>query len=481
MKKTLKLAGLLLALVMVLSMLPIAAMAEDTNVITVNGAIDGKVYTAYKIFDIVSYDNTADPATAIYKVNTAFAGLFADGADGLDYFDISDDANEFVTVKTGKNTAADMQEFAKIALAYAEDEEIVGISSEAAASGTATIAVNEAGYYLVDSVIGSLCALNNTIPNATVVEKNEVPTITKTVKNTDNGDSAFADSTTASIGDIVTFKFVITIPKATDWAKAGAENFVVTDSMTAGLTLVKDETHPVTVGTLTDGTEYTYADATQGFTLTFDEDYLDTLADEATIEVTYSALVNAAAVNTVDTNTVTLAYGDSQSTSDTATVTNYGFDLAKIDGTSKAVIDGATFKLYDAATDGNEIALVLDNGVYRPALTGETGVAVPANVARIDGLAKGTYYLEEVTAPAGYNKLTERQEVVINGDIDFAGTVALNTVTNGTTGGVLVANNQGSVLPETGGMGTTLLYVVGAILVIGAGVLLVSKKRMAAK
>ena len=92
----------------------------------------------------------------------------------------------------------------------------------------------------------------------------------------------------------------------------------------------------------------------------------------------------------------------------------------------------------------------------------------------ISGLANGTYWLEETAAPAGYNMLESRQSITIEGANKNA------TVTEGvyTEGGVQVINEAGTVLPSTGGMGTTIFYTLGGVLVVGAAILLVTKKRV---
>ena len=151
----------------------------------------------------------------------------------------------------------------------------------------------------------------------------------------------------------------------------------------------------------------------------------------------------------------------------------FGFNVQKY---KESVADankltGAKFKLYDAATDGNEIPVVkVSDGVYRVAVAGETGVEIEAGAAQIFGLDEKTYYLEETVAPAGYNILTERVAVAIVADTVNADGI-LNSKIN-------VINNAGALLPSTGGMGTTLFYVIGGLLVVCAAVLLVTRKRM---
>ena len=140
-------------------------------------------------------------------------------------------------------------------------------------------------------------------------------------------------------------------------------------------------------------------------------------------------------------------------------------------------MDGAKFRLYDSKTDGNEIPVVkISDGVYRLAKAGETGVEMETFNGQIEvrGLdANTTYWLQETKAPDGYNKLPDRVEVKIEGSNLNA------TVENGAwaNGGVHVVNKTGSLLPSTGGMGTTLFYIGGGALVVLAIVLLVIKKR----
>lgn len=93
----------------------------------------------------------------------------------------------------------------------------------------------------------------------------------------------------------------------------------------------------------------------------------------------------------------------------------------------------------------------------------------------IEGIKAGTYYLKETEAPKGYNLLKTIQKIEILED----GSIKLNGTEN--TGNVRVQNNKGSLLPSTGGMGTTLIYLIGGALVLGSGIVLANKKRAKAK
>ena len=491
MKKTLKLAGLLLALVMVLSMLPIMASADDAKTITVNApaaAQDGETYHAWQILSIESKTGSTDDdnlASATYKVGTDWKAFFTTGA-GAAYFDVSTDGLDYVTLKKDTDgesivpTDAQMAALAKAALTYA-----AGVSTTLTAdtvSDVAEITVPSDGWYLVDSSVGTICMITNAASNVTINDKNTVPTISKTVANTTKSFAADEDNT-ASVGDVMTYTVVIS-------AKPGATKYVFHDVMDAGLTYNNDVAVSVGGAALAN-TNYSTTTATDDtLTVTFTQAYLDTITAATDITITYTATVNAAAIEDADSkvdNKAKLNYGDDSYTeTDTATVYTYGFDLAKYDGNTDKVIDGATFSLWTDATTGTEIALYYDetNGYYRPAVGSESASDIAVGVAKVEGLANGEYYLQEENNPAGYNKLASRVKVTIeDGDVFFTASApsAVGDDISSTAGGVLIENKQGSVLPETGGIGTTIFYVIGAILVIGAGVLLVSKKRMAAK
>ena len=152
------------------------------------------------------------------------------------------------------------------------------------------------------------------------------------------------------------------------------------------------------------------------------------------------------------------------------------------------LLDGAKFRIYDAETGGNEIGVVVlttdDDGnvtVYRRARPdeqeeGETvDILVKDGKVRVVGLDNGTYYLEETVPPNGYNALTSRQKFIIS-DANLDATFNDGIFSSGS--GVHVVNKTGSMLPETGAMGTTMFITFGMFTVLAAGVLLVTKKRM---
>ena len=227
-------------------------------------------------------------------------------------------------------------------------------------------------------------------------------------------------------------------------------------------------------------TDYTLTSTTNGFTLVLPETYVSTLTKGTTILVTYNATLNKDAVIDGDgnTNEVKLGYGNHQNTVPSKVTTkSYQFDLVKVDGTTNKLLDGAEFELADGNT---KLSFVKDaNGNYRVATTGEkdatTTITVKNGKVNIYGLAGKTYTLTETKAPDGYNKLVTPETVNLTDGSMASATIESETYVDG---GVVVKNNAGTVLPSTGGMGTTLFYVIGGGLMVAAVVLLVTKKRM---
>lgn len=464
MKKTFKkLFAALLAAALVLAMaVPAFAVTNATKgSIKIDGTVSGETYTIYKLFNLDSYD--AESNTYSYTVEPAWETFFSTGA-GSSYIDL--DSNGHPTWKTGADAAA----FAKAALTWAADKKISG-TKETATGDTVTFSDLGLGYYLVDSSLGALCGLNTTIPNVTIEEKNGQPTIEKKVKSHYDG---WAEKNTAKIGDTVEFKIVVHV-------EAGAQSYKVADTMSDGLTF-NSSSLKVTYkdAPATANSDYTLEPGKNGttFTLTFKDSYVADKVGEA-IVVTYNATLNEKAVVTGNKNKATLGYGTNKTVESETTTYTYEFDLVKVDGATKKLLNGAEFKLYDAENGGSVIKVVPVAGGYRVANGDETGAVDTIKVngkVHISGLDKTTYWLEETKAPDGYNMLTERKPVSLtNGSNN---TTLTSSTWSEADHGVAVENNAGTVLPSTGGMGTTLFYVIGGGLMVAAVVLLVTKKRM---
>ena len=461
MKKTFKkLFAALLAAALVLTMaVPAFAATNATKgSITIDNAVSGETYTIYRMFTLDSYN--AESNTYSYTVESAWENFFKTGA-GKDYITLT---NGHPTWTEGADAAA----FAKAALAWAKTNNIDHTDQTSATSTNVTFSNLDLGYYLVDSSLGALCGLNTTNPNATIKEKNEKPEIKKEVQ-TSTGD--WRSENNAKIGDTVEYKVEI---KVAD----GAQKYTVTDTMSKGLTFNSGSLKVTANDVVT--TDYTLTPTTNGFTLVLPETYVSTLTKGTTIIVTYNATLNKDAVIDGDgnTNEVKLGYGNQQNTVPSKVTTkSYQFDLVKVDGTTNKLLDGAEFELADGET---KLSFVKDaNGNYRVAAAGEDGTTTTITVkngkVNIYGLAGKTYTLTETKAPDGYNKLVTPETVDLTSGSKTHATIEGETYTDG---GVVVKNNAGTVLPSTGGMGTTLFYVIGGGLMVAAVVLLVTKKRM---
>lgn len=434
---------------------------DNSGTITINNAEVDHTYKAYQVLVLESYNTEANAYS--YKANAGWADWLRKQTAY-----VSIDAQGYVTWVKDADAAA----FAKAALAHAEEAKIQPKATATAASTTVEFTDLNLGYYLVDTTVGSLCSLDTTTPNVEMKEKNKVPPVDKKVQ--EDSDGSWGDSSTAEIGDTIPFETTIT-------ADEGAQNYVLHDDLSAGLTLNKDS---IKVTGLTAGEHYTVTTDGLGdgcdFHVTFSQDYLDSITDETKIEVTYTAVLNENALiaDEDNPNKTRLEYGDGIYTEwdETKTYT-YKVDVVKTDG-SDEVLDGAQFKLFNAKTGGNEIALIkVSDGVYRLAKDGEKGVEYITTVngqLRIYGFDSDTYWLEETKAPDGYNKLAERVEITIKDANNEA------TVDGGIWdhGGVHVVNKAGSLLPTTGGMGTTIFYVAGGAIVVAAAATLVYRKRM---
>ncbi len=489
MKKVKSLAAILMAIA-ILFVMAIPAFAETTSEptsepTTPNGSIEitspveGQTYNIYKMFDL----EIKNGDKFFYTVTDAWKP-FVETGDGSNYFMI--DEQNYIILKDG---AADKAaEIAKAALAFAKDT-ANGISSVATLpNGDSYKATGlDLGYYLVDSSLGALCGLTTTKPEATVNEKNGTPTVDKKVKDGDT----YASENTASVGDTVEFKTTITV-------QAGAEKYVLHDNMDPALKLLNDGENKITV--TVDGTEVAAGDTTytldtspadsHTFDITFDDTYLSDKAGK-TIEVKYFATLTKAALEGTNgkTNETFLKYGDDNTVTSKTTTYTYNFELVKVNSKNE-VLSGAEFELYDAATGGNKIDVVDEgNGVYHiadaeeKAAAGFTSAKIVAGDVTIKGLGNGKYYLQETKAPEDYNLLETRTEVTING-ANLDATVTAGTDGNPDTyveGGVKVINYTGTELPSTGSIGTTIFYIVGGILLVGAGVLLVVRKRVSSE
>lgn len=433
-----KFVSLLLALVMVLAMGATAFAASITiNPPSMeNGTSTLITYTAYKIFDATIAGESV--AYTIESTSPYYEAVLTSG-----YFTLTQAAGSETTyVVAAKDTYT-----AAVADTFADTLKAI----EATAAGTATTTSGAAatitdltdGYYLVTSTVGSDLILD-TIGEITVNTKNEYPGLDKKVEGKD-------DYTTADKGEVIEFTIAVTIP-----ADAVGE-IVVHDKMSGleyqSMTAVEGITE---TKTLEDG-------CAVHFTLT--ADYV-AANKGTTVTITYTAKVTADVAN----NESWLVDGDYTSKPDETKVYSTDVVINKVIGGTTTPLAGAEFvlknsenKYYKVDENGN-VTWVAAQSDATKVTTGEDGKA------EFTDIADGTYYLVETKAPTGYNLLTAPVEVKVEAKLDNAGAV-IDIVAE-------VENNAGTELPSTGGMGTTMMYIGGGLLVAFAVIMLVTKRRM---
>ena len=385
-------------------------------------------------------------------------------------------------------TASQAEEFAKAAGQYLQN-----------AGGLTGLA---AGYYLVQNAsVGDNEAYTNyilqVVKDVTVEPKTSVPSVEKKVKDTNDstGETTdWQDSADYDINDSVPFQLTATLPD--NLASYDEYYLELSDTLSSGLTYNKDaKVYLVNGSEKTDVTSsFTIADDGSSFKIN-NLKSLDNVTSSTKIVVEYTATLNENAVigSAGNPNTVKLIYsnnpnytGDGETSphgetpEDTVIVFTYKVVVNKVDQKNKA-LPGAGFTLYKKV-----------NGKWTTVKTISAG---DTTTFTFSGLDDGDYKLSETTTPNGYNTISD-VEFTVTADHDIeSDSPALNSLSGVVTTGELtftpsttddslttdVVNKKGSVLPSTGGMGTTILYVVGTVLVLAAGILLVTKKRMDAK
>lgn len=466
MKTMRKLFTVLLALAMTLA-LAVPASAADTGSITITNPQGDHTYTAYKIFDVTysgdHYSYTISDNGAAFTTVKAYAD------------EAANDLTLTAVANTNKYNVSTGDSFSAASFAQYLKTKVGSLGT-----GTAFTQVGDTvkasdltpGYYFVSGTSGTVCELT-TAKNIEIRDKNEVPEIKKDVND---------DDRTVEVGQKLTYTITGKVPSTKGYTEYTYE---VTDTMSEGLTFNKDV--KVTIG----GEDVTTAAAItkngNGFVASVNMmDYQGQI--DKPVVITYTATVNENAIQrNEETNTATLKYSNNPADKNSfgqsheevevfsfnIVINKYatGNENTKLAG-AKFVLKNAEGKYYNCDTATKAVTWVVGKADATEVITGADGAA------RFDGLQAGTYYLEETVAPAGYNQLIKDITIVLKEDgsatIDDAASTpeADRSLTAG------VANSTGTMLPETGGIGTVIFVALGALAVICAGVFLVTNKRM---
>ena len=494
MKKAMKkLMAALLAVAMVCAM-AIPAWADGgvthnssskDGKITINNAVTGQTYKIYRILDL-QYNGTANSFR--YVKNDKW-GAFVDEQSSY----LTVDANGVVTWKDGVSSEKDGAPIKALAIAAGQHVKdtpsLAADGSEKAASSIVTFDNLPLGWYLVvsDLTTDAICSIDTTAKEVTIKEKNGAPTVTKEVEY---ASGSWGEGNDGNVGDTVNFQTTIYV---TD---GNPTNYVLHDQMSNGLNF--KEGSIVVKKNDERFTDYTVVTPTDNctFEIKFNENSLQ--ANDKVV-VTYSATINSNAVvgTAGNDNETWLKYGNNGETTHGKTKTyTWKFDILKYftdSNDTKQYLADVEFVLYrkNNTTNTTEYAKFDSNKLSGWTATESDATKLKTNATSnvaVEGLDAGTYFLKETATPVGFNSLTSDVEVQI--------TSSCNTLTHATytvqykmvneedftdTGDekvVLIENKRGTTLPGTGGIGTTIFYVIGGGLMAAAAILLITKKRM---
>jgi fimbrial isopeptide formation D2 family protein/LPXTG-motif cell wall-anchored protein len=506
-----------LALVVVAVMMMAFAVTANAATITINqptpsdGTAGAESYNMYKIFDVTKTDEVTEPVTGTIGAGTAtgfsytistnnpwfavlgtVSGTTWSAASGQNWVTLTPsagDSTKYNVTWAGENTEAAAKEFADWLLS--KKGSIAADKTMNSNGTTATSGEVADGYWLITSTLGTNLVLATS--NITINTKNEYITDNKSVAKTNY-----------NVGDQVEYTINVNLPASVDYTKpvivhdtmddvlaltdASVAAKIGTDDFT-GITLVKSDAF---------GTDHDASHTGTGkvlFDFVLDISSLAPAAgaepEAKTITITYTAeLLSTAAADTGYVNKEFVEYSKYKTTPNNTTAETYDFDLEKtFTGSTGDEPLEATFNLYasdSGAKAASPIELVeetkyesyvkadSDDTTKTTTITAKLGTTL-----KVRGLAAGTYYLTELTTAEGYNLLTEDIVIVIDdeGNATVSGTSELFSASNDK---ITVVNKTGTVLPSTGGMGTTILYTVGGILVLGAAILLVVRRRVGA-
>nr|WP_205396767.1 isopeptide-forming domain-containing fimbrial protein [Streptococcus lutetiensis] len=474
-----------------------AGVKASAYTLTIDHVADNHTYEAYQVFS----------GTLASDGKTLSDIQWGSGVNAFTYAGESDAAKIADKLTGQKEDSDDAKAFSKVAGANLTTP---AATSKPSANGKAELTVSAPGYYLVKDKDGSQNGndaaytrfMMEVVGDVTAQVKNDKPTVQKKVKETNDSTGTTTDWQDAAdydMGDTVPFQLKATLPvHIGDYDHYYVE---FTDTLSAGLTFNNITLVKADGKTLSEGEYQVNTTTNENGTTTLSVIITDVkkvnpnINKDDKVIVEYNATLNDKAVlgSAGNPNSVELTYSNNPNATgdgtskpadtgktpkDTVKVFTYQTIINKLDE-NKEALKGAGFTLSKKDKDGNW-------NTVKAIAAGE------ATRFEFKGLDAGDYKLEETTTPDGYNTI-KPIEFTIDADYDKeADDPQLTKLSGDVTSGVAefdankadgsltagIVNRKGSLLPSTGGMGTTILYVVGSILVLVAAILLITKKRM---
>jgi len=442
-------------------------------------------YRIYKVFDAVSDGTSSNISYTSRQGETLPTGFVLDGQGNI-HHGTKNAETGVITENTATALTAD--EISSIQ-SYVRDADLIATVVVPAGVASFTVSDIPYGYYFIDTTTGTVVTVDSTNPSATVDDKNSAPELDKSITGgSDDTIDAAGKAAIAKVGSTVEYTGTVVVGN-------GMKNYTYHDKMTDGLqfnpsSLTVTGKASSAANAASVNVSYTLKETPEGDD-TFTVDFADGLAAGTVIKLVYTATVtNAALTVDYENNTAYLDYGrtpgENKTPEDETKVYAAKITVIKQDGSNQPLA-GAKFKLSKSANEWYKLATVdgkpVVQWVAKDAADEVEAVAVHGNdenpetitsyEAVFQGLPAGTYTLEETTVPQGYNKaadvsITVKPATSTDNDVFTAANLEQEAT---------VVNNAGTELPSTGGIGTTIFYILGGLLVIGAAVILVARRK----
>lgn len=473
--------------IMVISMATVVEAVDTNGKVTVTNVKPGETYKIFKILTLESFDETKR-AYSYIRNGDSWDG-FINSSAARNYIDINNDG--YVTFKDDQKNEIGARNFGLLAMEYAKKNNIPSIKTAIASDKKVVFENLPLGYYLVETSTGTACSIDTTHPEVEIRDKHASPSVSKLVAN---GGTISNNKKRNSInrGDNVFFETIINVkPYVTNYCLHDYmdKNLTYNSALKDGIAYYSNEKNEsLKRKSLKKGTDFIATTKTNdgcNFHVTFTDAFYDKYQKDidsgklTQIYIKYLAVVsNDAPIDTPMVNTSYLTYGENSKTEESKTETfTYSIPIFKYTGYNQALA-GAKFILSKDSnpTETNALKFVQSgsNFDYSSKNGNVTLTSYSDGKININGIQADTYYLKEIEAPKGYNLIKTPIKIVVTSDTDGKGVVKVD---NDVVDQVNVLNNYGSLLPSTGGMGTTLIYAVGCILVLSSGVVLFLKRR----